>query len=101
MAEPDKSFRQVGCNPLRAAVESRRNALDQRSDLCDFHGDPHPLGAPNAQRDAKFHFTRIKIGVSGTFGQSEIASWPRLETSLAGVSGRTAGWKADIGAYFY
>jgi len=35
----------------------------------------------NAQRDAKFHFTRIKIGVSGTawskaFGQSETQVGP-------------------------
>src|ERR1700722_8931123 len=45
VTEPDKSFRQVGSDPLSPAVESRRNALNKRSDLCDFHDDLHSPGA--------------------------------------------------------
>src|ERR1700693_2514128 len=33
VAEPDKFLSQIGSDPLGAAVETRRNALDERSDL--------------------------------------------------------------------
>src|SRR5580704_1425110 len=39
VAKPDKFFGQVGNNPLSAAIETWRNALNERSDLCDFHND--------------------------------------------------------------
>jgi hypothetical protein len=39
VAKPDKFFGQVGNDPLSAAIETRRNALNERSDLCDFHND--------------------------------------------------------------
>jgi hypothetical protein len=39
VAKPDEFFSQVGNDPLSAAIETRRNALDERSDLCDFHID--------------------------------------------------------------
>ena len=39
VAKPDEFFGQVGNDPLSAAIETRRNALDERSDLCDFHND--------------------------------------------------------------
>ena len=37
VAKPDKFFGQVGNDPLSAAIETRRNALNERSDLCDLH----------------------------------------------------------------
>src|SRR3984893_14858709 len=39
MATPDEVFGQVGNDPLSAAIETRRNALDERSHLGDFHND--------------------------------------------------------------
>src|ERR1700680_1315997 len=39
VAEPNKFFGQIGSDPLGAAVETRRNALNERSDLCNFHND--------------------------------------------------------------
>ena len=39
VAKPDEFFGQVGNDPLSAAIETRRNALNERSDLCDFHDD--------------------------------------------------------------
>src|ERR1700722_11826633 len=39
VAKPDEFFGQVGNDPLSAAIETRRNALNERSDLCDFHND--------------------------------------------------------------
>jgi hypothetical protein len=37
VAAPHKLFGQVRNDPLSAAIETRRNALNQRSDLGDFH----------------------------------------------------------------
>ena len=39
MAKPDEFFGQVGNDPLSAAIETGRNALNERSDLCDLHDD--------------------------------------------------------------
>ena len=39
MAKSDKFFGQIGNDPLSAAIETRRNALNEGSDLCDFHDD--------------------------------------------------------------
>ena len=39
MAEPDEFFGQVGNDPLSAAIQTGRNALNEGSDLCDFHDD--------------------------------------------------------------
>ena len=39
VAKPDKFFGQIGNDPLSAAIETRRNTLNERSDLCDFHDD--------------------------------------------------------------
>src|SRR5579872_5057155 len=39
VAKPDKFFGQVGNDPFSAAIKTRRNALDEGSDLCDFHSD--------------------------------------------------------------
>jgi hypothetical protein len=39
VAKPDKLFGQIGDDPLGAAIETRRNALNEGSDLCDLHGD--------------------------------------------------------------
>ena len=40
VAEPDKCFGQVGNDPFCAAIKTRRNALNERSDLCDLHMTP-------------------------------------------------------------
>jgi hypothetical protein len=47
VAEPDKLFGQVGNDPLSAAIEPRRDALNQGSDLCDLHDD---LYSPHAYK---------------------------------------------------
>jgi hypothetical protein len=39
VAKPDKCFGQVGSDPLSTAIETRRHALNEGSDLCDFHDD--------------------------------------------------------------
>jgi hypothetical protein len=39
VAKPDEFFSQVGNDPLSAAIETRRNALDERSHLGDLHDD--------------------------------------------------------------
>ena len=39
VAKPDEFFGQIGNDPLSAAIETRRNALNERGDLCDFHDD--------------------------------------------------------------
>ena len=39
VSESDKCFGQVGNDPLRAAIKTRRNALNERSHLCDLHND--------------------------------------------------------------
>jgi hypothetical protein len=39
VAKPDKFFGQVGNDPLGAAIETRRNALDEGGHLGDFHND--------------------------------------------------------------
>src|ERR1700683_345910 len=53
--KPDKFFGQVGNNPLSAAIETRRNALNKGSDLCDFHDDLcFPATSVNACSAAKF-----------------------------------------------
>jgi len=39
VAKPHKFFGQVGSDPLGAAIQTRRNALDERSDLCGFYND--------------------------------------------------------------
>ena len=38
MALPDQFLGQVGNNPLRSAVELRRNAFEERGNLCNPHG---------------------------------------------------------------
>jgi hypothetical protein len=46
MAKPDEFFGQVGDNPLSAAIETRRNALDEQSHALGFGGrggQPEPL----------------------------------------------------------
>ena len=37
MTKPNKLFRQIGNDPFSAAIETRRNALNERSHLRDFH----------------------------------------------------------------
>ena len=37
--KPDKFFSQVRNDPLSAAIETRRDALNERSNLCDLHDD--------------------------------------------------------------
>jgi hypothetical protein len=37
VAKPDKFFGQVGNDPFGAAIEARRNALNEGSNLGDFH----------------------------------------------------------------
>src|SRR5450755_482071 len=54
MAEPDKFFGQVGYDPLRAAVQTRGYALNERSDLRDFHNDLCSRPKTNACNAAKF-----------------------------------------------
>ena len=39
VAKPYEFFGQVGDDPLSPAIETRRNALDERSDLGDLHDD--------------------------------------------------------------
>jgi hypothetical protein len=39
MPEPNELLRQVGNDPLSAAIEARGNALTEGSDLDDFHDD--------------------------------------------------------------
>jgi hypothetical protein len=39
VTKPELFSYQVGNDPLSAAIKTRRNALDERSDLCDFHDD--------------------------------------------------------------
>ena len=39
VTKPHEFFGQVGGDPLSAAIETRRNALDERSDLGDLHDD--------------------------------------------------------------
>jgi hypothetical protein len=39
VAKPGKFFGQVGNDPFGAAIETRRNALNKWSDLCDLHDD--------------------------------------------------------------
>ena len=39
VAKPDKFFGQVGNDPLSAAIETGRNALNEWSDLGDLHDD--------------------------------------------------------------
>jgi hypothetical protein len=46
MAEANQLLGQIGNNPLRTAIESWRDALHQRRDLCDFHAN---LSSWNAQ----------------------------------------------------
>ena len=66
-AEPDKFFGQIGSDPLGAAVETRRNALNERSDLCDFHNDlyspPDDYNACSAAQ-LQFHKTSFNNTVS-------------------------------------
>lgn len=63
MAKPDKLFGQVRNDPLGAAVETRRNPLNEGSDLCDLHDDLYFIPA-NANRAVQQSSdpTRIKTG---------------------------------------
>jgi hypothetical protein len=54
MAKPDEFFGQVGDNPLSAAIEARRNALDERSHLSDLHMTFNLQTNTNACSAAKF-----------------------------------------------
>jgi hypothetical protein len=45
MAKPDEFFGQVGENPLSAAIETRRNALDEQSHALGFGGEGRATGA--------------------------------------------------------
>jgi Oxidoreductase molybdopterin binding domain len=60
VAECDKFFRQVGNNPFGAAVKTRRNALYERSHLCNFHDHIYfPPALHNPGSATKFHFRPI------------------------------------------
>jgi hypothetical protein len=67
VAEPDRFFGQEGNDPFCAAIESRGNALDQWSDLCDFHDDLNTLPAHTNARNVKSEWgpgkTRTDAGV--------------------------------------
>ena len=39
VTKPHEFFGQIGDDPLSASIETRRNALDERSDLGDLHDD--------------------------------------------------------------
>ncbi len=52
VAQPHKFFGQVGNDPLSTAIEPRRNALNERSHLRDFHEEPKSPGVyKHVQRD--------------------------------------------------
>src|ERR1700683_340900 len=65
VAKPDKFFGQVGNDPLSAAIETRRNALNEGSDLCNFHYDLcFPPTNTNACSAAKFRSALARLRVS-------------------------------------
>jgi hypothetical protein len=67
VAKPDKFFGQVGNDPLSAAIETGRNALNEGSDLCKFHNDLDFLATiANACSTAwlQFHKTSFNNTVS-------------------------------------
>jgi hypothetical protein len=60
VAESDEFFAYVGDDPLSAAIETRRNALKEGSDLCDFHINLHSPQITNAHRsNIPHHSSRI------------------------------------------
>src|ERR1700723_2526514 len=71
VAESDKFFSQIGSDPLGAAVETRRNALNERSDLCDFHDDIYfPQTITNAcstpRSDLRLASTSVYLEIKNT-----------------------------------
>src|SRR5580704_13088907 len=62
VAKPDKFLGQVGNDPLCAAIQTRRNALNERSDLCDFHNDLYfPPTIANACSAARLQFHKTSF----------------------------------------
>jgi hypothetical protein len=60
VAEPDKFLGQIGSDPLGAAVETRRNALNERSDLCDFQTITNTACTPRS--DLRLASTSVYLG---------------------------------------